>query len=104
MFPTNQNILYVSSTKCTEFSTYNKNISTQDFMDHLNDMRLDPDTIRDNVDNNLIEEILAGLISKVLLDMEIKNLDLQLSEKNLGRTIKNNKNFLDDDKKFSRIK
>ena len=82
----------------------NQNISTQDFMDHLNDMRLDPDTIRDNIDNNLIEEILAGLISKVLLDMEIKNLDLQLSEKNLGRTIKNNKNFLDDDKKFSRVK
>ena len=82
----------------------NQNISTQDFMDHLNGMRLDPDTIRDNIDNNLIEEILAGLISKVLLDMEIKNLDLQLSEKNLGRTIKNNKNFLDDDKKFSRVK
>ena len=82
----------------------NQNISTQDFMDHLNDMRLDPDTIRDNVDNNLIEEILAGLISKVLLDMEIKNLDLQLSEKNLGRTIKNNKNCVDDDKKFARVK
>ena len=82
----------------------NQNISTQDFMDHLNGMRLDPDTIRDNIDNNLIEEILAGLISKVLLDMEIKNLNLQLSEKNLVRTIKNNKNFLDDDKKFSRIK
>ena len=45
----------------------NQNISTQDFMDHLNDMRLDPDTIRDNIDNNLIEEILAGLISKVCL-------------------------------------
>ena len=82
----------------------NQNISTQDFMDHLNAIRLDPDTIRDNIDNNLIEEILASLISKTLLDMEIKNLDLYLSEKNLGEKIKNNKNFLDENKKFSRVK
>ena len=35
MFPTNQNILYVFSTKYTEISTYMKNVSTQNREDNL---------------------------------------------------------------------
>jgi len=80
------------------------NISTQDFMDHLNSTQLDLETVKNNIDNNLIEEVLAGLVSKTLLEMEIKKLKISISEKSLSKKIKKNHNFLDENKNFSRTK
>ena len=39
------------------------NISTQEFIDHLNGSGIPSETIRNNLDKNIIEEILSGLIS-----------------------------------------
>jgi len=80
----------------------NYNISTQDFIDFLNSSKINNETIKENIDNNILEELLAELISKTLLDMEVKELNISISEKSLVKRIKKNENFLDDNKKFSR--
>ena len=80
------------------------NISTQDFMNYLNDSKLRPDAIKENIDNNILEDLLSGLISSTLLNMEIKDLEINISEKSLAEKIRKNKNFLDDGGKFSRTK
>ena len=82
----------------------NYNISTQDFVDHLNRARLDTETIRENIDNNILEDVLGNLISSTLIQMEIENLDISISEKTLVQKIKKNKVFLDAQNKFSRTK
>ena len=82
----------------------NKNISAQDFIDHIGSSRLNQKYIRDNLENNVIEDLASDLISQILIDMEIKDLNLSISEESLANRIKNNKNFLDEKKVFSRIK
>ena len=82
----------------------NKSISTQDFMDHLNSSRISLETIKENIENNILEEILAELISKKMVQLEEQNLNLIISDKILKKRIKENENFLDENKKFSRIK
>ena len=81
-----------------------ENISTLDFQKHLNLSNIELEEIKKNIDNNIIEEILRELIAKKILLMEVKDLDLVLSDKILNKKIKKNKNFLDENKKFSRIK
>ena len=80
----------------------NTNISTQDFMDYLNQSGLSQQVIKENIDKNVIEELLSSLVSMTLLDLEIKGLDLVLSEKVLGEKLKKNKNFQDENGKFQR--
>ena len=80
------------------------NISTQDFMNHLNNSGIPEQTIRKNLDNNIIEEILTTLISTTLLDMEIKDFNIIFSENSLLKKIKKNKNFLNENGNFERIK
>ena len=82
----------------------NKNISTQDFIDFVNTSNLDPNAIKKNIDKNIIEEILTQLISLNLLDLEIENLEVTLSDQSLFDRIVNDKKFLDENNKFSRIK
>jgi len=82
----------------------NYNISTQDFMNYLNNSRIDQKIIKENIDKNILEQLLSELISTKLLDMEIKNLKITYSEKSLIDKIKNNKSFLDEKGLFSRIK
>ena len=81
-----------------------KSISTQDFMDHLNSSRISLETIKENIENNILEEILAELISKKMVQLEEQNLNLIISDKILKKRIKENENFLDENKKFSRLK
>jgi len=82
----------------------NKNISTQDFIEHLNISKIDSNKIKENIDNDILEELLGELISRTLIEMEIVELNLSISEKSLAEQIKKNKNFIDDNKKFSRTK
>jgi len=82
----------------------NTNISTQDFMDFLNTTNTDVETIKDNLDNNVLEQLISNLVSKKILEIEIENLSLLISEKALAKNIKENPNFHDDGGKFSRIK
>ena len=82
----------------------NQSISTQDFINYLNSSKIDTNYIKDNIDKNVIEELLAKLISTTMLSLEIKDLSLSISDKILNKKIIGNKNFLDENKKFSRIK
>ena len=80
------------------------NVTTQDFMDYVNQSGISLDAIRTNLDNNIIEELLSGLISTTLIDLEIKDFALSISERTILKTIKDNKNFQDEDGVFQRVK
>ena len=82
----------------------NNSISTKDFIDHINRLRINPDYIKENLDNNILERILSDVISKDLLSMEYKDLNIKVSDRSLKFSLKNDINFLDDDKRFSRLK
>ena len=81
----------------------NKNISTQDFMNFLNSSNIDPESVRNNLENNVLEQLMSTLISEKLLEMEIEDLNLIVSESSLAKNIKKNPAFSDNNK-FSRIK
>ncbi len=80
------------------------NISTQDFIDHINRSNIPDQTIKANLDKNIIEELLSTLISTTLLDLEVKKFNIQISKEILSKKIKTNKNFLNDNKDFDRMK
>ena len=80
----------------------NTNISTQDFMDYLNQSGLSEQVIKENIDKNVIEELLSSLVSITLLDLEIKDLNLVLSKEIIAEKLKKNKNFQDKDGNFQR--
>ena len=80
------------------------NISTQEFIDYLNGTGIPETKIRENLDNNIIEELLSGLVSTTLLDLEVKDYNIIVSQNTLLKLIKENKNFLDEDGNFQRIK
>ena len=82
----------------------NQSISTQDFMNHLNSSKITLETIKDNINNNIVEEMLGKLISKKMIQLEEQDLNLIISDKILKKRIKENENFLDENKKFSRLK
>jgi peptidyl-prolyl cis-trans isomerase D len=80
----------------------NTNISTQDFMDYLNQSGLSQQVLKENIDKNIIEELLSSLVSLTLLELEIKDLNLNLSEATLVERIKKNLKFQDENGKFQR--
>ena len=82
----------------------NKKISTQEFFDFLNNSKIPLKTLQANLDKNIIEELLGGLISNTMIDLEIKDLNLVVSELTLLKKIKENKNFHDENGNFQRIK
>ena len=80
------------------------NVTTQDFMDYVNQSGISLDAIRNNLDNNIIEELLSGLISTKLINLEIKDFALSISERTILKIIKDNKNFQDEEGAFQRVK
>ena len=82
----------------------NETISTQDFMKYVNQAGMDMEYIKKNINNNVLENIISKIISIKLLDMEINDLNISMSDKTLANKIKSNVVFLNDKKKFSRIK
>ena len=94
-----------SSGNTNNLAKINKtNISTSDFFIYLDENNIAGVTIRNNLENNIIEELLQTLISTKLLDLEIESYKILLNEETLLKKIKNNKNFFDDTGKFQRIK
>ena len=80
----------------------NTNISTQDFMDYLNESGLSQQVIKENINKNIIEDLLSTLISTTLLDLEIEELDLSMTDDVIIKKIKSNKNFQDENGSFKR--
>ncbi len=82
----------------------NETISSKDFTNFINESRLTSDIIKANIDKNIIEQILSELVSEKLIEMEIKELNVSISEESLANKIRSNSILLDDNKKFSRVK
>ncbi len=82
----------------------NHNISTKDFMDYINKSKINQEIIKANIENNVIEQLLTQLVSTIIIDLEIKDLSVKLSDKNLADTITKQKSFKDENNNFSRIK
>tara|TARA_B100000287_G_scaffold76470_1_gene68530 strand:+ start:103 stop:1530 length:1428 start_codon:yes stop_codon:yes gene_type:complete len=82
----------------------NENISTEDFVDHINKLNIDQNVIKDRIDENILEEVLSRLISNKLIELEIKETNLVISDKILAEKIKKNSNFVDENLNFSRTK
>ena len=82
----------------------NEAISSKDFVNFINESRLTNEIIKANLDKNIIEQILSELVSEKLIEMEIKELNVTLSEEVLANKIRSNSILLDDNKKFSRVK
>ena len=80
------------------------NVTTQDFMDYINQSNISQQAIRENLDKNIIEELLSGLISTTLIDLEIEDFDLSITELTVLKKIKENKNFQDEKGVFQRTK
>ena len=80
------------------------NVTTQDFMNYLNQSGISQQAIRENLDNNIIEELLSGLISTTLIDLEVKDFNLSITELTVLKKIKENKNFHDENDVFQRTK
>ncbi len=80
------------------------NVTTQDFIDYMNQSNISQQVIKNNLDNNIIEELLSALISKTLLNLEVQDFDIMFSKNSLSKKIKNNENFIDENKIFQRIK
>ena len=82
----------------------NTNVTTQNFMDYINESRISKQAIRENLDKNIIEELLSGLISTTLIDLEIEDFNLSITELTILKKIKENKNFHDENNIFQRTK
>ena len=80
------------------------NVTTQDFMDYVNQSGISQEAIRNNLDNKIVEELLSGLISTTLIDLEIEDFKLSINEKTILKYLKDNKNFKDESGAFERIK
>ena len=82
----------------------NVNISTEDFFDHIRSLRINEEIISKNIENDILIEILNDLLAKKFIELEIEKLGININDESLLLVIKNNKNFLDENKKFSRLK
>jgi peptidyl-prolyl cis-trans isomerase D len=80
------------------------NVTTQDLINYINQSSVSQKTIQENIKNNIIEELLSGLVSVTLLGLEIDDFNIKISQNSLSEKIKLNKNFYNDDGKFERLK
>ena len=81
-----------------------RNISTEEFLEYLNTSNISQETIKKNLDKGILEELLSGLVSRTLLEMEVIDYELTVSEKTLLKKIKENENFFDENQNFQRTK
>jgi len=80
------------------------NVTTKDFMKYLNESGISQQAIRENLDNNIIEELLSGLISTTLIDLEVEDFELSITQLTVLKKIKENKNFQNEKNIFQRTK
>ncbi len=82
----------------------NHNISTQEFIDYLNNTKIDSTTIKKNIENNILEQLLSRYISNKIIEIEIEELNINISDNALAKKIKSLTLFKDNDNNFSRTK
>jgi len=96
--------VFSGGNKNTLVKINNHKISTQDFMKHLNTLKITDEIIRREIDNSIIEQILNDLIRNEILFLEIKDLNITIPDLSLLQILKKDKKFFDNEKKFSRVK
>src|SRR5210317_578884 len=79
------------------------NLTTQDLINYINQSGISQQVIQENINNNVIEELLSGLVSVTLLGLEINDFNIKISQNSLSEKIKLNKNFYNEDGKFERL-
>ena len=80
------------------------NVTKQDLLEYINKSGISQKAIQENLNKNIIEELLSGLISTTILDLEVKDFNIKLSQNSLSKKIKFNDNFIDEKGTFQRIK
>ncbi len=88
----NQNVIATIDTK---------KVSTQEFMNYVNRLKLNKEQIKNVAKTDLIEQILSDYIGKKVMAIEIEKLGVEVSDSALRDIIKNDKSFFKDNK-FSR--
>ena len=76
-------------------------ISSQEFINYLNQLNLDQQQRKNLGKTDLFEKILTDYVGKKVIALEIKNLGIKLNDSSLKNIIVNDKTFAKD-KKFSR--
>ena len=54
------------------------NVTSQDLINFINQSGISQEAIRENLEDNIIEELLSGLISTTLLGLEIDDFDIKI--------------------------
>ena len=78
-------------------------ISTQEFMNYLNRLNLGDKEREQLTNGDLLQKILSNYIGKKVLNLELQDLSVEISNKSLKSIITNDETFFKDDK-FSRTK
>ena len=78
-------------------------ISTQEFVNYLNRLNLTEEQRKDVSSSNLIDQILSEYIGRRVIQYEIENMGIHISDNSLRQIIKNEEIFKKDGK-FSRTK
>ena len=73
-------------------------------VDFVNNSKISSESIRENINNNILEKLLTQLISTTLIDIEINELQFFVSDEILANKIKKQESFLDEKNNFSRTK
>ncbi len=76
-------------------------ISTQEFINYINQLNLNEEQVKNLSKTDLIEQILSDYIGKKVMSLEIEKLGIVVNDNALRNIIKNDKTFFKDDK-FSR--
>ena len=81
----------IAETKEFEITIKSKLEFKDCLIDFVNNSRISTDVIRENINNNILEQLLTQLVSISLIDLEINELNLSISDGALAKKIKNQK-------------
>ena len=79
-----------------------KKISTQEFMNYFNRLNLNEEEIKNISKSDILERILSEYVGRKIIDLEVKDLDIQITDLTLKRMITSDEAFMKN-KKFSRV-
>jgi len=63
------------------------NITTQDLINYINQSGISQKAIQENINNGVIEELLSSLVSTTLLNLEIKDFNIKISQNSLSKKL-----------------
>ena len=81
-----------------------KDVTTEDLVNYIDETGIQESQIKKNLDKNVIEDLLSGLISTKILDYEIEEYNLLIDDETLLEIIKKNEHFHDENGIFQRTK